>query len=71
MCICVLLKGGGAMNNQWDDIINNLSIEDAKGLLLRLARELFLTLDADEKRQFIVEMVGQTGTDRIGSMVQL
>jgi len=52
-------------------MIENLTLEESKELLLHLAQEIFSILDEQEKREFIVKMAGRTGRDKIGSMVQL
>ncbi len=57
--------------DKWGDIIRSLTLEEGKDLLLHLAKEIFSILSEEEKRSFVVEMVGQTGKDKIGSMVQL
>ena len=57
--------------DKWKGFINDLSLKDAKDLLISLAKEVFSLLDAEEKKEFIQKMVGQTGHDKIGSMVQL
>ncbi len=59
------------MEKDWIELIRNLSLEESKRLLLSLAKEIFSVLRPEEKRQFVMDMVGQTGNDRIGSMVQL
>ena len=51
--------------------IQCLSLEEGKKLLLHLAQDIFAILKEDEKRDFIMKMVGQTGRDKLGSMVQL
>ena len=57
--------------DKWGDITRSLTLEEGKDLLLHLAKEIFSILSEEEKRSFVVEMVGQTGKDKIGSMVQL
>ncbi len=57
--------------DRWDELMKELSLDEAKSLLLHLAKEIFSILTADEKQKFVVEMAGQTGKDKIGSMVQL
>jgi hypothetical protein len=52
-------------------MIEDLTLDESKELLLHLAQEIFSILHEDEKREFILKMAGRTGRDKIGSMVQL
>ena len=57
--------------NELNALLETLTLDECKELLLRLAGEIFSVLNEDEKRSFVVRMIGQTGKDKIGSMVQL
>ncbi|MEW5948197.1 MAG: hypothetical protein AB1711_02150 [Thermodesulfobacteriota bacterium] len=54
-----------------DEIISGMSIDQVKDLIVSLMEQLFPVLDEQDKKDFVLKMVGKAGDEETGSMVHL
>jgi hypothetical protein len=53
------------------DLINNMEPQEAASALAFVLKDLFPLLDEDDRIKFVIDLIGDSGNDKISSMVHL
>ena len=53
------------------DLINNMESQEAAFALAFVIKDLFPLLDEDTRIKFVMDLIGDSGNDKVSSMVHL
>ena len=59
------------MNDELKDIVDRMEPEKALSILIEIIQKLLPLLDEKARVDFVVQLIGETGNDKVASLVDL